>query len=84
MAGLKAMLGRSKNRHSNHVDGDVTPRQDGGPSPTLGPAVEHEKGREGERVRLLRAYIFVMMAIVSIGGFIFGRSTALECTSIYF
>lgn len=69
----------------NNVDGDVTPRQDGGPSPH-GDGVEKplgamngdlEKKGEVDRsgVRLFRPYTFAMAAIVSIGGFIFGYGT---------
>ncbi|KAF2161531.1 hypothetical protein M409DRAFT_69649 [Zasmidium cellare ATCC 36951] len=67
------------------TDGDLTPRQDGGPSPH-GDGVEKPLGaldgdveKKGEvdrsKVRLFRGYTFAMAAIVSIGGFIFGYDT---------
>lgn len=62
--------------------GDVTPRQDGGPSPhgdgvekplgTFDGDIENKGEVDRSKVRLLRPYTIAVAAIVSIGGFIFG------------
>jgi len=59
--------------------GDATPRQDGGPSPHAEKANLHSDGEKKSeyngKVRLMRPYTFAVVAIVSIGGFIFGYDT---------
>jgi len=64
----------AKSDNKVYPDGDITPRQDGGPSPDVATSTK-QGALDDERVNLKRPYIFAMIAIVSIGGFIFGYDT---------
>ena len=65
-----------------NTSGDVTPRQDGGPSPVRdvnekpfgasGYDDVEKRDMDNSKVRVFRGYTLAVAAIVSIGGFIFG------------